>query len=433
MSTPETQPTPIDVPIVSYDRHPAFSVFEVVPSCLPENVERRLRETEFELAALDDNTDPDASKRTVNLSKDQALQQVRTLIAGSKGLVTAIMDGMIGSRDDWDTWEMEVLDRYGLRLHSEYSRHLRNVERRTKHLDDTGPSEGGVLLQELRIKGVTATPLASAQKEDILAKASVVIDRLRTADIETPNGFSSTSIPQTSRRLWTTVQAAVAPLSLDHLAECYLGYPVQLTHIELHVNRPGNRYFSDKYSDIGLPSTQAAGIHFDSGCGMIKAMVYLSDVTAYSGPFSYITTSNTWFIPYFRRFSGQAFPFSGVSLGDMAFRRLFMKIPESLRQISHFGSDFYETDRAAEEQMLGHERTFTSQDGDLVIFDNRGLHRGGVLPQEERIALQLQYSPRALLEKATERASHSLRKVKARIPSIVGSRNGSAGSGGGRQ
>ena len=65
-----------------------------------------------------------------------------------------------------------------------------------------------------------------------------------------------------------------------------------------------------------------------------------------------------------------------------------MALPKEFRRKSHFGFDLLD-DMPATEGYLQNEKSFCSSEGDLVLFDANGIHRGGIVKNERRVALSL--------------------------------------------
>jgi hypothetical protein len=60
-----------------------------------------------------------------------------------------------------------------------------------------------------------------------------------------------------------------------------------------------------------------------------------------------------------------------------------MALPKPFRRKCTFGSDL--TDGSADANaVLGAEYRFTSADGDAILFDNLGIHRGALVTAGER-------------------------------------------------
>lgn len=103
------------------------------------------------------------------------------------------------------------------------------------------------------------------------------------------------------------------------------------------------------------------------------------------------------------------------TIGSRNFRRLFMFLPPELRFNSHLGwdvipeSDLEQTMVGVEEKMLGGPGTYTVFDG------GRLFHRGGLVEDGQRLALQVIFGPRPGLA----------RKISRRLKGALVRRNSS--------
>ena len=68
--------------------------------------------------------------------------------------------------------------------------------------------------------------------------------------------------------------------------------------------------------------------------------------------------------------------------------RQIMALPKEFRRKSHFGFDLLD-DMPETDRYLQNEKSFCSSEGDLVLFDANGIHRGGIVKTERRVALSL--------------------------------------------
>src|SRR5262249_37305682 len=170
-------------------------------------------------------------------------------------------------------------------------------------------------------------------------------------------------------------------------------FPMKIMHINLYLNRPQDRWWKTRYSDIGLTLPRTANMHFDSYSGMMKCMVYLNDpVDAGCGPFCYVPRTHRAKVSLLHRISGKAVPYADMNLETAEQRRLFMRLPSALRNISHYGDDLL-PGSDLERTYLQAERQFVTPECNLVLFDNYGLHRGGLCETGERVALQITIMP----------------------------------------
>lgn len=150
--------------------------------------------------------------------------------------------------------------------------------------------------------------------------------------------------------------------------------------------------------------------HLDESIGVPKSIVYLTDVTIDNGPTGYYeglyeelelnplqemvgrvlanigSNQNSPLKSYYDKSYHQ-------SMTSEKFRRHFMRLPSEMRFNSHFGWDIM-PDSEAEIFMKTREKKMTGPAGTFIVFDgSRLLHRGGLVSQGERVALQVVFNP----------------------------------------
>jgi hypothetical protein len=162
--------------------------------------------------------------------------------------------------------------------------------------------------------------------------------------------------------------------------------------------------------------------HLDETVSCPKAIVYVSDVTMQNGATScYPRIYEALHLNALQELIGRVVGYVG---GDPAsplyayygsryhqavhsekFRRHFMRLPEVLRFNSHMGWDVL-PDSELESAMTSNEVTMTGPAGTFIVFDGgRLFHRGGMVHEGERIALQVIFSDLTFLQRV-------LRKLK---------------------
>lgn len=151
-------------------------------------------------------------------------------------------------------------------------------------------------------------------------------------------------------------------------------------------------------------------MHLDESINIPKAMLYLTDVGIENGPTSvYPKVWDAMRLGALTDCSGRVV--GSVTSGDssiaehfddrtyhqaagsLKFRRLFMTLPRALRFNSHMGWDVINGSKL-EEQLVASEEVVAGQAGTFVAFDGgRLFHRGGLISEGQRIALQITFSP----------------------------------------
>jgi len=124
-------------------------------------------------------------------------------------------------------------------------------------------------------------------------------------------------------------------------------------------------------------------MHIDSSPpnSMAKFIVYLNEVDKNNGPFEYVKGSHLieqkGFIPFIRRVND----LSGASGLKFERRKFFSSLPKFLQYKGHFGSDIDNS------YWPYNVSTFTGSSGDMILFDNSGIHRGGLINKGRRISI----------------------------------------------
>lgn len=192
------------------------------------------------------------------------------------------------------------------------------------------------------------------------------------------------------------VMALLEETDFVTLAGRYLGVKaVQLSYIHFKITDRSTSIASGTkhvFDDAGLPDPPTSYLHVDTTPFHLKAIIYLSEVRDLpDGPFQYVLGSNhaarTDFPDYVSRLATEHY----VTSRDLEGRQRLMKLAPGVRQRLDFGSDL-PPDSPAAKDFLRNEHTFTSAEGDAIIFDPLGVHRGARVEVGERAILQLTLS-----------------------------------------
>ena len=284
-----------------------------------------------------------------------------------------------------------------------------------------GAVTGSPVFAALRRDGVTALRFTASEMQAIQAALAPCVAELRAkirhpaAADETPapapaslaglrgNGSLSSTLHKqlnprsTENELFIhedrapAVFAALRTALRNHgaleAASRYQGRPLDVTYLKLLINHADDRWWRAPFADVGLADPPAISMHVDH-LWTSKAILYLSPVGAESGPFCYCLGSNHVRIGWLEGAARRANDRVELSSCTPENRRLFHALPKRFRRKAKFGNDV-ESDHPALARLLASERRFTSADGDLLLFDDRGIHRGGMVEAGERCMLQI--------------------------------------------
>lgn len=180
------------------------------------------------------------------------------------------------------------------------------------------------------------------------------------------------------------------------LAEAY--YPdgwLKICNVTLRRNVPNQEFYRGGWTRLGLPDCRTSGMHIDSNTNLCcNAIIYLSEVGPEQGPFRYVRGSNRWRFDEEDRAIRKAI--DETPCGSVSGAGELMLLPEEYRRKAGFGFDLADGSPESE-RLLADELTFTSDAGDLLLFDSEGVHRGGDVMAGHRSAIlvNLTVKPRA--------------------------------------
>lgn len=182
--------------------------------------------------------------------------------------------------------------------------------------------------------------------------------------------------------LHATVERAMREIGAFELTTAFFGARyAKLQNMAVMVSTP-----RDKESLL-LAESPAAGLHVDSsGKCILKAVLYISDVSPDQGPFGMVPGSHMWDPGGVERIHRRAFdqsPFKSRSPNSLS---TFIALPKHLQVKAEFGGDLlpeWEETRV----LLGSERVALGQRGLVSLFDPEAVHRGGLVTTGERLAI----------------------------------------------
>ena len=162
--------------------------------------------------------------------------------------------------------------------------------------------------------------------------------------------------------------------------------PLKVKNVVLHIAKPTDQNYKQFLYDCKTVS-KTTNLHIDPKENVMKAMMYLNDITKDDGPFSYIEKSNRWVHDKLQNIFGRAIS-TGSYCHTPEARAVVFQLPKQLRVSHNFGR-LLQDGTEEQERLLEQEKLFTSDKGNLCIFDPAGMHRGGICKTGNRIALQI--------------------------------------------
>ena len=199
----------------------------------------------------------------------------------------------------------------------------------------------------------------------------------------------------------------------------YMGQRMSVTGLALELSVSQATWWANSLDCLSRPP-KTLYAHTDESIWQPKSIVYLSRVDHDTGPTScYPGVIDELAIKPLRGLIGRVIGNVGrdrnsplgtyyakqyhQSMTSETFRRHFMRLPAEIRYNSHFGWDIY-PGSAAEQALVSREHLMLGEAGTYIVFDGaRLLHRGGMLKQGERVALQVIFSRPNLYKKIIRR------------------------------
>ena len=162
---------------------------------------------------------------------------------------------------------------------------------------------------------------------------------------------------------------------------------LKLDTVALHVARPSDSHHYQTLSDVpGSPKTLS--FHMDPKFNVMKAMLYLGEVTETNGPFTTVPKSNRWYHPEFERLIA-----CGNSVGNYLsspdHRKAMSIFPDIMTKNVIMGK-YFEDGGDNSNLLLNNMHKYTSSQANCILFDPAQIiHRGGLCDKGERVNLQI--------------------------------------------
>lgn len=270
-----------------------------------------------------------------------------------------------------------------------------------------------------RLPEVAVAELQNIASADLAVfHANAAAGKLRREDLSVNSGAAV-------RRIRDILNREFNELGVLDAVSAYTGRKTRVIGLALELSVPQATWWSNAIEGLERPP-KTLYAHVDETISCPKSIVYLSDVAEQNGPTGcYPGAYEAMTLNPLQEMIGRVVGIVGTkpdsrlrdyyakqyhqSMNSEKFRRHFMRLPESLRFNSHLGWDVAPGSEL-ENSLADNERKMTGPAGTFIIFDGaRLLHRGGMVQQGERLALQVIFSDLTLAQRV-------LGKVKRMFP-----------------
>ena len=256
----------------------------------------------------------------------------------------------------------------------------------------TVSSEASAVHQALGCDGVCVAQIDAQQLAQIGAVAQPLYDQLRKARGNKAEGgrdfdeSRSYAVRTAHAELFAAVEATLTRSGILDGVSAYIGRPASLIDVNPQINDPSDDFWRRIFPDQPTAERPVAYMHRDATGGDVKAILYMSDVSAENGPFAYAIGTqmvHSGRVGDWIEQTNDQSSFSGTGLLN---RSRFAALPAILRRKCAFGNDVL-PDTEISQRFLGAEWSITAPRGSIVLFDTKGFHRGGMVKQGERLVL----------------------------------------------
>lgn len=251
-----------------------------------------------------------------------------------------------------------------------------------------------------------------AQRELGQFRARAAAGRLKRSDLSVNSG-------PTVRAIRAVLNREFKALGVLDAVSAYTGRKNQVNGLALELSVPQATWWRNTVPGLERPP-HTLYAHLDETISCPKSIVYLSDVNVSNGPTGcYPGAYEAMQLNPLQDIIGRVVGTVGAqpdsplkdyyakqyhqSVNSENFRRHFMRLPECLRFNSHLGWDVLPGSEL-ENQLALSERQMIGPAGTFIAFDGaRLLHRGGLMEEGERIALQVIFSDMTFTERTVGR------------------------------
>ena len=176
-------------------------------------------------------------------------------------------------------------------------------------------------------------------------------------------------------------------LNILEFSSAYIRKQLQVANVVLHVSKETDSHWRQFFYDAKT-TPKFTNAHIDPKQNVVKAMIYLNNVTRENGAFSYAVSSNKNPLNPLQNVFGRAISTSSYCHNPESRKSVF-KLPANLRVSHNFGRCVF-PGSALWNYLERKLRSIQSDDANIIVFDpGGGIHQGGICVSGTRLALQI--------------------------------------------
>jgi hypothetical protein len=255
-------------------------------------------------------------------------------------------------------------------------------------------ANGDLVYDQMMSNGVSVITIPSVDFNILSEVANDSFNKLKTkrsnkakADGRDFDESRSYASRDSANALFKSVEDILNESGILLAASKYLKRDASLIDINPQINDVTDNFWINIFTDIkNMVLPKAAYFHRDASGGDLKAIFYMSDVNDENGPFTYSIGSHNISISRFDDYTCETNDSSGFSSTSISSRFKFSMLPKWLRQKGSFGNDLIDNSFLSR-SIIDSAWSITSKKGSIVLFDTKGIHRGGMVREGERYVL----------------------------------------------
>ena len=267
-----------------------------------------------------------------------------------------------------------------------------NAVRKLRHRTASGAGSTNPVQSTLARDGVAVAKIDSLQLARISTSAQPLFDQLRQRRGDRSEGGRAFDESRSSARrnadaeLYAAVELMLHSSGILEGISSYMGRPASLIDVNPQINDKSDDFWRNIFPDLPAADRPAAYFHRDASGGDVKAILYMSDVSPANGPFSYAVGSHRSRSSSLAEWVEETNDQSACAGTGPRNRARFAALPAVLQRKCSVGNDILPGTEIAG-RLLGAEWSITAARGHIVLFDTKGLHRGGMVASGERLVL----------------------------------------------
>lgn len=341
-----------------------------------------------------------------------------------KSLINIFEFMQLQINDEFDSGFLDELRTQCIRLlNEELDWHSKKKQQKVANLESAVVRHSAIDLQLERYYFGLLSVSVVAELRDLAAndvirfQKNVASGRLSREDLSINSGV-------TVRAIRSVLNREYKSLGVLDAVSSYTERKMRVTGLALELSVPQATWWKNSMQGVTRPP-KTLYAHLDEGISFPKSIVYLSEVTGKNGPTGcYPGAYEALKLNPLQELIGRVVgnvgnnPHSPMrnyyakqyhqSMTSERFRGHFMRLPASLRFNSHIGWDVT-PDSALESILAGGEKKMIGPPGTFIIFDGaRLLHRGGLVEEGARLAIQAVFSDTSLAEQVASKVKRIL-------------------------